>query len=144
MKNPPDCFVSADLIEEIACHLRALKSSFDNYFSIGMISTGDWITRPFIIKFIEVDDDDPGKDELIEMQSSAGLRHRFEVETPRKFGGSLIEGYPQLSQRAFNVNVPFVTTYPCELRFSALVTMKTKARSRLFPEDDMRVSLSTT
>ena len=92
----------------------------------------------------EVDDDDPGKDELIEMQSSAALRHRFEVETPGKFWGSLIEAYPLLSQRSFNVIVPFVTTYLCELGFSALVTMKTKARSRLLPEDDMRVSLSTT
>ena len=110
----PDCFVSADLIEEIAGHLRALKSSFDNYFSIGMISTGDWITTPFITKLSEVDDDDPGKDELIEMKSSAALRHRFEVETPGKFWGSLIEAYPLLSQRAFNVIVPFVTTYLCE------------------------------
>ena len=82
----PDCFVSAVLIEEIAGNLRALKSSFDNYFSIGMISTGDWITRPFITKLSEVDDDDPGKDELIEMQPSAALRHRFEVETPGNVG----------------------------------------------------------
>ena len=49
----PDCFFSADLIEEIAGHMRALKSCFDNYFSIGMISPGDWITLPFITKLVK-------------------------------------------------------------------------------------------
>ena len=125
-------------------HLQALKKSFEDYFSIGMISAEAWIVRPFTTKLSDIDDDDLGKDELIEMQSSSGLRQRFEVERPGQFWGSLTEAYPLLSQRALQVLVPFVTTYLCESGFSSLVTMKTSTRSRLVVEDDMRVALSST
>ena len=125
-------------------HLQVLKKSFENYFSIGMISAEAWIVRPFTTKLSDIDDDDLGKDELIEMQSSSDLRQRFEVETPGQFWGSLTEAYLLLSQRALQVIVPFVTTYPCESGFSSLVTMKTSTRSRLVVEDDMRVALSST
>ena len=139
-----DSFVSTNLIEEMSGHLQALKKSFEDYFSIGMISTEAWIVRPFTTKLSDIDDDDLGKDELIEMQSSSGLRQRFEVETPGQFWGSLTEAYPLLSQRALQVIVPFVTTYLCESGFSSLVTMKTNTRSRLVVEDNMRVALSST
>ena len=136
-----DSFVSNNLSEEMSGHLQALKKSFENYFSIGMISAEAWIVRPFTTKLSDINDDDLGKDELIEMQSSSDLRQRFEVETPGQFWGSLTEAYPLLSQRALQVIVPFVTTYLCESGFSSLVTMKTSTRSRLVVEDDMRVAL---
>ena len=40
--------------------------------------------------------------------------------------------------------VPFGTTYLCESGFSALLHIKTKARNRLNPRDDMRLALSMT
>ena len=52
--------------------------------------------------------------------------------------------FPLLAERALNVVVPFVTKYLCESGFSALLHIKTKARNRLNPGDDMRLALSKT
>ena len=49
-----------------------------------------------------------------------------------------------LAERALNVVVPFVTTYLCESGFSALLHIKSKARNRLNPGNDMRLALSKT
>ena len=60
------------------------------------------------------------------------------------FWMKLTDSFPLLTQRAFKVLVPFVTTHLCESGFATLVTMKTKARNRLKADDDMRVALSST
>ena len=49
-----------------------------------------------------------------------------------------IEEFPMLTKRAFDVIIPFATTYLCKAGFS------TRHRSRLVPTDDMRVALSMT
>ena len=50
--------------------------------------------------------------------------------------------FPQLAESALNILVPFATTYLCESGFSTLVSIKTKPRNRLDPEDDMRVAIT--
>ena len=56
----------------------------------------------------------------------------------------LIEEFPMLTKLAFEVIIPFATTYLCEAGFSSLLIIKTQLRSRLVPKDDMQVALSTT
>ena len=56
----------------------------------------------------------------------------------------MVQAYPTLAKRAFQVIVPFVTTYLCESGFSVLVTIKTNARNKLNVTHDMRVALSNT
>ena len=53
-----------------------------------------------------------------------------------------LEMFPQLAESALNILVPFATTYLCESGFSTLVSIKTKPRNRLDPEDDMRVAIT--
>ena len=60
-----------------------------------------------------------------------------------KFWCGLVEEFPMLTKRAFEVIIPFAATYLCEA-VSSLLTIKTKLRSRLVPKDDMRVALLTT
>ena len=55
---------------------------------------------------------------------------------------SVLDEYPLLSQKATKILLPFATTYMCETAFSALTNMKTKYRSRLVVESDLRVCLS--
>jgi hypothetical protein len=49
-----------------------------------------------------------------------------------------------LAKKALSALIPFATTYLCESEFSALVSVKTKARNRLDARHDMRLALSKT
>lgn len=80
---------------------------------------------------------------MIDLQSSATHREEFE-KVGVNFWIKLTDSFPLLTQRAFQVLVPFVTTYLCESGFPSLVIIKTKARNRLKADDDMRVALSET
>ena len=135
--------VLPEINEDITEHLKILKNHFTGYFSKDMIPTERWIIRPFATELSEMKDDDPAIDELIDLQSSATLREEFE-KVGVDFWVKLADSFPLLTQRAFQVLVPFVTTYLCESGFSSLVAMKTKARNRLKADDDMRVALSST
>jgi hypothetical protein len=50
--------------------------------------------------------------------------------------------FPSLSNRALKVLIPFATSYLCESGFSAVAVIKTKYRSRLRLEKEMRVAIS--
>ena len=50
--------------------------------------------------------------------------------------------YPLFSASAMKVLLSFSTTYLCQVSFSALTATKTKYRSRMNVEDDLRVCLS--
>ena len=90
--------------------------------------------------------DDLCKDKLIDLPCSMTLHSKFmscngDFST---FWCGLVEKFSMLTKRAFEVILPFTTTYLCDAEFSSLLTIKTKHRSRLVPKDDTRVALSTT
>ena len=91
-----------------------------------------------------ISDDDLVKDELLELRNNEKLHTDFEATELAEFWCKLGVAYPTLTKRAYSVLVPFVTTYLCESGFSALVTLKTKARNKLQVKHDMRVCLSKT
>ena len=136
-----------DLEVEICQHLAALKNNFAGYFE-GVISnsTALWVTHPFEAKLESIADDDPCKDELIDLQCSRTLHSKFISCNGdfSKFWCGLVEELPILTKHALEIIVPFITTYLCEAGFSSLLTIKTKHRTRLIPKDDRRVALSTT
>ena len=69
----------------------------------------------------------------------------YQNEELTAFWAKLEKEYPILSQRALNVLIPFATTYRCEAGFSALVSIKTKARNQLKDTDaNIRCALSST
>ncbi|MGH0155314.1 UNVERIFIED_CONTAM: hypothetical protein FKN15_031073 [Acipenser sinensis] len=51
--------------------------------------------------------------------------------------------FHELTDRALKALILFSSTYLCESGFSALTAIKTKYRSRLSVEDDLRLFLST-
>lgn len=60
-----------------------------------------------------------------------------------EFWISMKTEYPELSEKAVKILLPFSTSYLCELGFSALTEIKSKKRERLLMVDqEMRVSLS--
>ena len=94
-----------------------------------------------------IDDDQPFiADELIDLQNSSTKKAVFMDMQADKFWCSNRNQFPNLSKKAFQILVPFVTTYSCEHAFSVMVLLKNKQRNRLdamFP-DSMRLALSKT
>ena len=54
----------------------------------------------------------------------------------------MAQTYLDISKMALKVLIPFPTTYVCKYAFSALLTIKQKARNRLDGIHYMRVALS--
>ena len=52
--------------------------------------------------------------------------------------------YPNVTKKAIQDILPFVSTYLCEYGFSTLLQMKRKQRNRSDVENDMRCALFTT
>ena len=79
---------------------------------------------------------------LAELSCDRTRKIQFREKSLSAFWLSVSAEYPLLSNKVVNILLPFATTYLCETAFSALTNMKTKYRSRLVVESDMRVCLS--
>ena len=79
-------------------------------------------------------------EELAELSCDRTLKIQFREKSLSAFWLSVSTEYPLLSNKAVNILLPFAATYLCETAFSALTNMKTKYRSRLVVESDMRAS----
>lgn len=129
-----------NLATDIFDHLSAMAEYFDRYFPADNIADYDWIRNPFSCQLTDL----TGKEEeqLAELSSDRSLKLKFQEQTLTAFWCNVRNEYTLLAERALTVLVPFATTYQCEASFSALAVMKSKLRSRLQVEDDIRVCLS--
>ena len=143
------------LVNQICTHLEGLMTSFDGYFLNGNLNVlesklkrnGSRIQPsrdPLLFNFGSIVDGDMAKDELIELKVNQKVKMEFDSMELTTFWCHQLEMFPLLTERALNVVVPFVTTYLWESGFSAFLHIKTKARNRLNPGDDMRLALSKT
>ncbi|VVC33789.1 Hypothetical protein CINCED_3A003420 [Cinara cedri] len=83
------------------------------------------------------------KEQLIDLQCSDFLKATFEQDNSlTRFWVSVIEECPILFEKSMRILVPFATTYLCEIRFSALVSMKSKYHGRLEVSKELTVALS--
>jgi len=82
------------------------------------------------------------KDDLIEIRSNARIQMEFEKFDLEQFWCGQFERYPELAKVALQILLPFATTYLCEMGFSSLLHIKTKARNRLNASNDLRLALS--
>ena len=65
------------------------------------------------------------------------------AQTLSEFWLGVEREYQLIGQRAVHILLPFATSYLCEIGFSAVATLKTRYRSRLNIEYDLRVALSS-
>jgi hypothetical protein len=68
----------------------------------------------------------------------------FDEKSITEFWPLMCDSYPKVAERVIHALLPFVSTYHCESGFSTLLQMKTKQRSRLEVENDLRCALSST
>jgi len=116
----------------------------DTFPVILYMMCGSGLRSPFTVSLDEISDHDMVNDELSDLRNNEKFRIDFGVMELPEFWCKLETAYPTLTQRAYRVLVPFVTTYLCESGFSALLTLKTKARNMLNVKHDMRLCLSQT
>ena len=124
-------------------NLDRLQQSFKSYCPDDL-NFELWICNPLLADLDAVCDDDPAKDDLIELRTMQMLSDDFNSENVGDFWCSLTHAYPCLVKRAMIAVLPFATSYFCNSVFSALLAIKTKQRNRWNVNYDMRVALSKT
>ncbi|KAK1346914.1 hypothetical protein QTO34_000774, partial [Cnephaeus nilssonii] len=97
---------------------------------------------PFTVKVEDVPE--TAQEELIELINSDAARTDFSTMPVTKFWIKCLQSYPVLSETVLRLLFPFPTTYLCETGFSSLLVIKSKYRSRLVVEDDLRCALAKT
>ncbi|KAI2649397.1 Zinc finger BED domain-containing protein 5 [Labeo rohita] len=102
----------------------------------------DWIIDPFNTP-APADFSSAEEDQYIEMTSDSTFRLRFPAQTLSEFWLGVEKEYPLIGQRSLAILLPFATSYLCEIRFSAVASLKTKYRSHLRIEHDLRVAVSS-
>ena len=128
------------IASNIVNHLQQLSHYFHEYFGNDDISMFDWIRNPFECLLTDLVGRE--QEELAELSSDRTLRMQFNTKPLLSFWMTCSQEYPLLSDKAVNLLLPFATTYLCESAFSAVTAIKTKYRSRLNIEADVRVCLS--
>jgi len=134
--------IPRELKHAIATHLDELAKPFDGYF-LDQAQHPAWVRQPFTFGVAMADVNDQYLDDLIELQQSQ-IQQLFGTTTLSAFWCCQMEGYPLIAKIAHEILTPFVTRYLCEHAFSKLLDIKTKKRSRLACESDMRVALAKT
>lgn len=138
--NETNMVLTDNMVSSITEHLHVMAEYFDNYFPTENIGTHDWIRNPFQCELTDLTGRE--EEELAELASDRTLQMTFAQQTLTSFWCSVSQEYPLLHKKAMHILLPFATTYLCETAFSMLTIMKTKYRSRLNVEDDMRLCLS--
>jgi len=117
-----------NLKEDIISHLRNLQDEFERYFpDMNTESILMKVTRnPFLHKVEDVPE--TIQEEFIELTNDSFAKDEFHSCKLEEFWVKMQHCYPRIGIQALNILVPFSSTYLCECGFSALLTIKSKAK----------------
>ncbi|KAE8284807.1 Protein FAM200A [Larimichthys crocea] len=122
-------------------HISALQKHFQRYFLMQDPKQYDWIRDPFSAS-PPADLSTPEEEQFIDVTSDSTLRLQFQSKTLAAFWIGVEKQYPLLGKRALATLLPFATSYLCEIGFSAVASIKTKYRSKMDIENELRVAIS--
>jgi hypothetical protein len=121
-------------------HLIDLQSRFPKYFTEAVSNKYKLITYPFhadssqnfdVLSLEEKD--------YIDIISDTTSKVQFRRKSYTEFWVGIGREFPHLNRKAFNILLPFPTSY---LGFSAVPAIKTKYSSMINLENDLRVAIS--
>lgn len=138
--------LSPSVTHAIVAHLEALEGQFRRYFSEADSWRRDktWIQSPFTVDAAnDAQLTVTEEDQLIELSTDSTYKHLYDTKSLSQFWISCQKDFPQLAAKAMMSLLPFATTYLCESGFSSLTYLKNKYRSRLQPEADLTLCLTT-
>ena len=122
-------------------HMSALQTQFALYFKDLDVSKYEWVRNPFAASSTP-EFDILENEQLIDLASDTSLRQVFDARNLPQFWLSVKTEYPNIAAKAVGILLPFVTSYLCETGFSAVAVLKTKYRSRLVIENELRAAIS--
>ncbi|GFV16215.1 protein FAM200B [Trichonephila clavipes] len=82
------------------------------------------------------------EESFIDFTSSGEIKRQFCNKTLFQFWAEVDDEFSELKTKSFRILLPFSTSYLCETEFSAVAALKTKYRSQLNIEKELRVSIS--
>ena len=119
------------LKEDTISHLGKLQDEFERYFP--EINAGSILMKvarnPFADKVAGVPE--AIQEEFIDLTNDSFAKDEFHTCNLEEFWVKKQHCYPRIVIQTLNILVPFSSTYLCECGFSALLTIKSKARNRL-------------
>ncbi|XP_068210578.1 protein FAM200A-like [Palaemon carinicauda] len=132
--------------EEISTHHLAVNGAIESYFpGLNDRCTDAWIYRPLSVKDSAISDTDvAAKVEFYQIREDSQLKVDFAEQELPTFWAKVKDYCPILSMRALTMLIQSLSTYWCEVEFSAMVALKTKAPNRLVIDTDMRCCLPNT
>ncbi len=122
-------------------HISALQKHFQRYFLMKDPKEYDWIRDPFSAT-PPADFSTSEEEQFIDVTSDSTMRLQFQSKTLAAFWIGVEKDYPLLGKRALAILLPFATSYLCDIGFSAVASIKTKYRSKLDIENELRVAIS--
>lgn len=133
---------SINFQEVIVKHLDASIDEFNKYFPD--IKTDSWQSKllrdPFVVDIMILSESI--QEEAIELKFTSCAKHDFEICELQKFWLKYQQVYPLVSAYAIKLLIQFSSTYLCEKSFSSLLNIKSKYRSCLNVDNDLRCALS--
>ena len=101
-----------------------------------------WIRNPFQADITKATLSAANEAQLIDLSCDRTLKGKLSESSLSIFWLNGETVFPELSDIALSMLLPFSTTYLCEAGFSALTAIKTKYRNRLCTDHDMRLCLT--
>ena len=128
--------ISDQMVNLIVDHLASLQSEMKRYFPDVAEGILNLIRDPFHTDVASVNDEI--QEELIDLVNDSSASDLFEKESLVRFWCKISKSYPHVAEEPLRSLLLFPSTYLCEAGFSSLLVIKSKLRSRLNVEADLR------
>jgi len=125
---------------EFIDHLSNLKIHFEHYFPQNT-QQQNWIKDPFSAD-LPTNLSSIEQEQWIDVTSDSTMKTMFGSSSLTQLWTHVKLQYTELATKALKNLTPFATSYLCEIGFSALAVIKTKYRSKVNVEKEMRIAIS--
>ncbi|GFU75415.1 zinc finger BED domain-containing protein 5 [Trichonephila clavipes] len=126
----------------IGYHLAMLAKNLKKKFldQDSLVASYEWVRDPFqnTPEGLSTTEEEI----FIDFTSRGEIKRQFCNKTLFQFWAEVDDEFSELKTKAFHILLPFSTSYLCETAFSAVAALKTKYRSQLNIEKELRVSIS--
>jgi zinc finger BED domain-containing protein 5/7/8/9 len=137
-----ELILEKELMIDIEEHCNGLVNSFRSYFPENL-ENESWIRDPFSLSNKNLDAFSViERDQLAEISCNGDLKLEFKQQNLSDFWFQRRSEYEAISDKALKFLMPFVSSYLCEVGFSAMLSIKNKYRTRLNLEPSLRLKLT--